>query len=33
MKNTAVTFKDAKKNGEKLAMLTAYDYSMAKING
>ena len=31
MKNTAVTFKDAKKNGEKLAMLTAYDYSTAKL--
>ena len=31
MKNTAVTFKDAKKNNEKITMLTAYDYSMAKI--
>lgn len=31
MKNTVLTFKKAKENGEKLAMLTAYDYSMAKI--
>jgi len=31
MKNTAITFKDAKAKGEKLTMLTAYDYSMAKI--
>ncbi|MEG1254327.1 3-methyl-2-oxobutanoate hydroxymethyltransferase [Clostridium sp.] len=31
MKNTVVTFKDAKAKGEKLTMLTAYDYSMAKI--
>lgn len=31
MKNTAVTFKDAKVRNEKLTMLTAYDYSMAKI--
>jgi len=31
MKNTIVTFKEAKKNGDKLAMLTAYDYSMAKL--
>lgn len=31
MKNTAVTFKDAKKSGQKLSMLTAYDYSTAKL--
>lgn len=31
MKNTAVTFKEAKAKGEKLSMLTAYDYSTAKI--
>lgn len=31
MKNTVLTFKDAKKNGEKLTMLTAYDYTTAKI--
>ncbi len=31
MKNTVVTFKEAKQKGEKLTMLTAYDYSMAKI--
>jgi len=31
MKNTAITFKEAKTNGEKITMLTAYDYSMAKI--
>ena len=31
MKNTIVTFKDAKKRCEKLTMLTAYDYSMAKL--
>lgn len=31
MKNTSVTFKDAKANGEKLTMLTAYDYSTAKL--
>ena len=31
MNNTVLTFKKAKENGEKLAMLTAYDYSMAKI--
>ena len=31
MKNTVLTFQKAKENGEKLAMLTAYDYSMAKI--
>ncbi len=26
MKNTAVTFKQAKEKNEKLTMLTAYDY-------
>ena len=31
MKNTAVTFKEMKKKGEKISMLTAYDYSTAKI--
>lgn len=31
MKNTAVTFRQAKEKNEKLTMLTAYDYSTAKI--
>lgn len=31
MKNTAATFAAAKAKGEKLSMLTAYDYSMAKL--
>lgn len=31
MKNTVATFIEAKKKGEKLTMLTAYDYSMAKL--
>ena len=31
MKNTVVTFKQAKENNEKLTMLTAYDYSTAKL--
>lgn len=31
MKNTVLTFQQAKENGEKLAMLTAYDYSTAKL--
>lgn len=31
MKNTVVTFKEAKENNEKLTMLTAYDYSTAKL--
>lgn len=31
MKNTVVTFKEAKRNNKKITMLTAYDYSMAKI--
>lgn len=30
MKNTIITFKQAKEQGEKLTMLTAYDYSTAK---
>ena len=29
MKNTVVTFQEAKNKGEKLSMLTAYDYSTA----
>lgn len=31
MKNTTITFKDSKKNKQKLTMLTAYDYSTAKL--
>lgn len=31
MKNTVLTFRQAKENGEKLTMLTAYDYSTAKL--
>lgn len=31
MKNTSVTFKEAKLNKDKLTMLTAYDYSTAKL--
>ncbi len=31
MKNTVVTFQQAKERGEKLTMLTAYDYSTAKL--
>lgn len=31
MKNTIVTFKEAKESNEKLTMLTAYDYSTAKL--
>lgn len=31
MRNTVTTFKDAKKQGKKLTMLTAYDYSTAKL--
>ncbi len=31
MKNTVLTFKKAKEDGDKLTMLTAYDYSMAKL--
>ena len=30
MKNTVVTFKQAKEKGERISMLTAYDYSTAK---
>lgn len=31
MKNTVVTFKEAKEKGNKLTMLTAYDYSVSKL--
>lgn len=31
MKNTVITIQQAKENGEKLTMLTAYDYSTAKL--
>ena len=31
MKNTVITFKNAKLNHEKITMLTAYDYSTAKL--
>lgn len=31
MKNTILTFKEAKKNNEKLTLLTAYDYTTAKL--
>lgn len=31
MKNTVVTFQQAKEEGKKLTMLTAYDYSTAKL--
>ena len=31
MKNTVATFRQAKEEGLKLSMLTAYDYSMAKL--
>ncbi|MDE7342144.1 MAG: 3-methyl-2-oxobutanoate hydroxymethyltransferase [Lachnospiraceae bacterium] len=31
MKNTVVTFRQAKEKGEKLTMLTAYDYTTAKL--
>lgn len=31
MKKTVLTFADAKEKGEKLTMLTAYDYSTAKL--
>lgn len=31
MKKTVSTFQDAKRNGEKVTMLTAYDYSTAKL--
>ena len=31
MKNTVITIQEAKQRGEKITMLTAYDYSMAKL--
>ncbi len=31
MKNTVITLQQAKENGEKVTMLTAYDYSTAKL--
>lgn len=31
MRNTVVTIREAKENKEKVTMLTAYDYSMAKL--
>lgn len=31
MKNTVVTFQEQKNKGEKISMLTAYDYSTAKL--
>jgi 3-methyl-2-oxobutanoate hydroxymethyltransferase len=31
MKNTVLTFRQAKQDGERIAMLTAYDYSTAKL--
>ena len=31
MKNTVITFQEAKDKGEKLSMLTAYDYSTARL--
>ena len=31
MKNTVKTFQDMKERGEKIAMLTCYDYSTAKL--
>ncbi|MCD8018774.1 MAG: 3-methyl-2-oxobutanoate hydroxymethyltransferase [Clostridiales bacterium] len=31
MKNTVVTFRQMKEKGEKISMLTAYDYSTAKL--
>ena len=31
MKNTVSTFQKMKENGEKISMLTAYDYSTAKL--
>ena len=32
MKNTVATFAQAKAEGRKLAMLTAYDYSLSLIH-
>lgn len=31
MKNTVITFKQSKEQGKKISMLTAYDYSTAKL--
>ena len=31
MKNTVATFKEMKVNGKKISMITAYDYSIAKL--
>lgn len=31
MKNTVTTFKESKEKGKKITMLTAYDYSIAKL--
>ena len=31
MKNTVATFRKAKEDGQKLSMLTCYDYSTAKL--
>lgn len=31
MKNTVITLKEQKQNGDKITMLTAYDYSTAKL--
>ena len=31
MRNTVSTFQELKNKGEKITMLTAYDYSMAKL--
>ena len=31
MKNTTISFQNAKDAGDKITMLTAYDYSMAKL--
>lgn len=31
MKNTVMTFQDMKRKGEKISMLTSYDYSTAKL--
>ena len=31
MKNTTATFAKMKKDGEKISMLTCYDYSTAKL--
>ncbi|MBD7910848.1 MULTISPECIES: 3-methyl-2-oxobutanoate hydroxymethyltransferase [Clostridium] len=31
MKNTSITFKESKQRNEKITMLTAYDYSTAKV--